>query len=283
MRTLFKALHMDSWKPMALGCLVLSLAFFSCRRDDHQPEPLLDEFLTMDSQNEQLTQHEDDGAELGMDDRIEVGTASELLSASRCALITRDTVSNPRRITIDYGTVNCLCRDGRYRRGMIFIDYTGTRGISGSTANMTFRNYYVNDRGIAGSRNLVYGTSTQGNPQRTTQFNLTITHPGHPGSMSRQGQRIREKIAGDSTATLMDDTYLITGYGSGSNSNGTTYTHSIVIPLRKEGACRWLVSGSIQFSRNGQTTRTLDFGNGACDDQASITNSRGGTRTITLP
>ncbi|MFM7379507.1 MAG: hypothetical protein ACKO2X_00190, partial [Bacteroidota bacterium] len=58
--------------------------------------------------------------------------------------------------------------------------------------------------------------------------------------------------------------------------------HSILTPLRKEGSCRWLVSGYIQFSRNNQTSRTLDFGNGACDDQATITTSNG-VRTITLP
>ncbi len=262
----------------------LSLVLFlsACRKDDQNPESLMEQFLRTDSENEQITQFEDDGAEASMDQRVSVGDASEMLSSSRCAIITRDTVSIPRRITIDYGPVNCLCRDGRYRRGIIIIEYTGTRGVSGSTASMSFSNYFVNDRGISGNRSLIFGTSTTGNPLRTAQFNLSITHPNRSGSWTRQGVRIREKIAGDSTVTLMDDVYLITGSGSGSGANGVTFSHSILTPLRKEGACRWLVSGSIQFSRNNQAARTLDFGNGLCDDQATITTSNG-VRAITLP
>jgi len=264
-------------------CGILLLGFLSsCRKDDQNPESLMEQFLSTDSENEQITQFEEDGAEVGMDQRVSLGDASEMLSASRCANITRDTVSNPRRITIDYGSVNCLCRDGRYRRGVVIIEYTGARGVAGSTASMSFSNYFVNDRGISGNRNLVFGTSTQGNPLRTTQFNLSMTHPNRNGAWTRQGLRVREKIAGDSTVTLMDDVYLITGNGSGSGPNGITFNHSILTPMRKEGSCRWLVSGSIQFSRNNQTSRALDFGNGACDDQATITTSNG-IRTITLP
>jgi len=269
-------------RNMILGGLFLLGFLSSCRKDDQNPESLMEQFLITDSENEQITQFEEDGAEVGMDQRIVLEDASEMLSASRCANITRDTVSTPRRITIDYGPVNCLCRDGRYRRGLVVIEYTGARGVSGSTASMTFNNYFVNDRGISGNRSLVFGTSTQGNPLRTTQFNLSITHPNRSGSWTRQGLRVREKIAGDSTLTMMDDVYLITGNGSGSGPNGISFNHNVLTPLRKEGACRWLVSGSIQFSRNNQASRTLDFGNGLCDDQATITTSNG-IRTITLP
>jgi hypothetical protein len=261
-------------------CLIGFLS--SCRKDDQNPESLMEQFLNTDSENEQITQFEEDGVEAAMDLRVSMGDASEMLSASRCASITRDTVSTPRRITIDYGAVNCLCRDGRYRRGVVVIEYTGTRGVAGSTANMSFTNYFVNDRGISGSRNLVFGTSAQGNPLRTAQFNLTITHPNRNGNWTRQGLRVREKTNGDSTLTLMDDVYLITGNGSGSGPNGVIFTHNILTPLRKEGACRWLVSGSIQFSRNNQAARTLDFGNGVCDDQATISTFNG-VRAITLP
>ena len=39
--------------------------------------------------------------------------------------VTRDTVSIPHRITIDFGSSNHLCKDGIDRRGKIYIDYTG--------------------------------------------------------------------------------------------------------------------------------------------------------------
>jgi hypothetical protein len=38
-------------------------------------------------------------------------------TASNCATVTHDTNTMPRTITIDFGAANCLCNDGRNRRG----------------------------------------------------------------------------------------------------------------------------------------------------------------------
>jgi hypothetical protein len=65
--------------------------------------------------------------------------------------------------------------------------------------------------------------------------------------------------------------YLITGSANGVNRDGLAYTMQITSPLRKEICCRWLVSGTININPSGMLTRTIDFGNGACDQNASIT------------
>jgi hypothetical protein len=264
-----------------LGLLMVA-SLTSCSRGERNDDTLFDQFLDADAANEQLTQFEDDGADAALDSRVADTEVAGLLSSGGCATVTRDTLSTPRRITIDFGAVNCLCRDGRYRRGIVYIDYTGQRGVPGSTATLSYSGYFVNDRGISGSRTISYGSSPGGNPQRTNTYNITVTPPNQSGSYNRQGQRVREKIAGDGTASLLDDVYLISGSGSGSRSGGFTYSHNIVTPLRREGSCAWTVSGSVQFSRNNRLTRTLDFGNGSCDDQATISNGTR-TRTITLP
>lgn len=263
------------------GVLLTSL-LTSCGRGERNEDTLFDQFLEADAGNEQLTQFEDDGAEAALDSRVADSEVAGLLSSGGCATVTRDTLSTPRRITIDFGAVNCLCRDGRYRRGMVYVDYTGQRGVPGSTATLSFNGYFVNDRGISGSRTISFDSSPGGNPQRTTTYNITVTPPNQSGSYNRQGQRVREKIAGDGTSSLLDDVYLMTGSGSGSRTGGLIYSHSIVTPLRREGSCAWIVSGSIQFSRNNRFTRTLDFGNGTCDDQAIVSNGSR-TRNITLP
>lgn len=290
MARIFKSLsHLNISQNMKLHFLnpLLAVLFFttllsSCGRGDRNEETLMDQFLEADAVNEQLTHFEDEGAETALDQRVPEAEVAGLLSSGGCATVTRDTLSTPRRITIDYGPVNCLCRDGRYRRGIVFVDYTGQRGVAGSTATLSFSGYFVNDRGISGSRTISYAVSPTGNPLRTTQYNITVTPPNSSGSYNRQGQRVREKIAGDGTPSLLDDVYLVTGSGSGSRMGGLVYSHNIVTPLRREGSCRWIVSGSIQFSRSGRNTRTLDFGNGGCDDQATVANGNR-TRTITLP
>ncbi|MFM7585934.1 MAG: hypothetical protein ACKO6M_02820 [Bacteroidota bacterium] len=268
-------------KLWAAGVMI-TILLGACGCGERNDDTLLDQFLEADAGNEQLTQFEDDGAEAALDSRVADSEVAGLLSSGGCATVTRDTLSTPRRITIDFGAVNCLCRDGRYRRGMVYVDYTGQRGVPGSTATLSYSGYFVNDRGISGSRTISYSSSPGGNPQRTNTYNITVTPPNQSGSYNRQGQRVREKIAGDGTASLLDDVYLISGSGTGSRTGGLTYSHTILTPLRREGSCAWTVSGSIQFSRNNRLTRTLDFGNGSCDDQATVSNGTR-TRTISLP
>lgn len=276
--TVMKTNLLKLWAAGVMFTILLG----ACGRGERNDDTLLDQFLEADAGNEQLTQFEDDGAEAALDSRVADSEVAGLLSSGGCATVTRDTLSTPRRITIDFGAVNCLCRDGRYRRGMVYVDYTGQRGVPGSTATLSYSGYFVNDRGISGSRTISYSSSPGGNPQRTNTYNITVTPPNQSGSYNRQGQRVREKIAGDGTASLLDDVYLISGSGTGSRTGGLTYSHTILTPLRREGSCAWTVSGSIQFSRNNRLTRTLDFGNGSCDDQATVSNGTR-TRTISLP
>ena len=66
---------------------------------------------------------------------------------SSCATVTINTTVNPHTITVDFGTTNCFCNDGRYRRGVILITYSGNYRDSASTHTITFpgNTYYVND------------------------------------------------------------------------------------------------------------------------------------------
>ena len=121
-----------------LAVLFFTTLLSSCGRGDRNEETLMDQFLEADAVNEQLTHFEDEGAETALDQRVPEAEVAGLLSSGGCATVTRDTLSTPRRITIDYGPVNCLCRDGRYRRGIVFVDYTGQRGVAGSTATLSF-------------------------------------------------------------------------------------------------------------------------------------------------
>ena len=53
--------------------------------------------------------------------------------------------------------------------------------------------------------------------------------------------------------------------------NGTERTVTVVKPLKRKMACRFLVSGSVEIQKNEKTI-TLDYGDGTCDDLATITN-----------
>ena len=101
-------------------------------------------------------------------------------------------------------------------------------------------------------------------------------------TITREFDREREYIAGyDTWWTPWDDICLITGMATGTNLDGKGYTHTIISALEWQAACRFLVSGSIQFELDGIEPFVLDYGDGDCDAYATL--SRGDdTREITL-
>src|SRR5688500_17395513 len=65
-----------------------------------------------------------------------------------CTTITIDTANATRVVTSDFGANNCLCVDGRNRRGKIIATYTGKYRDPGMVLNITFNNYFVKDHQI---------------------------------------------------------------------------------------------------------------------------------------
>ena len=78
------------------------------------------------------------------------GERADMLSA--CATITNDTTVTPHMLTINFGTSDCLCADGRYRRGQINCAYSGHYWDSLATHTITFTSYFVNDNQIMGTK-----------------------------------------------------------------------------------------------------------------------------------
>ena len=93
--------------------------------------------------------------------------------------------------------------------------------------------------------------------------------------------REREWIAGEDTFYRHDDVYLITGTANGTSTGGFSFTMVITNPLRKEIGCRHMVSGTFEFTPGNRPVRILDYGDGECDNIATIT-VNGVTRTIYL-
>ena len=65
-----------------------------------------------------------------------------------------------------------------------------------------------------------------------------------------------------------DDVYLILGNASRTSASGNTFTANITSPLKRALNCRWFEGETFEFAPSGKPTRTVDFGNGTCDDQA---------------
>ena len=201
---------------------------------------------------------------------------------SSCATITHDTITIPHKLTIDFGSTNCLCNDGRYRRGQVIVDYTGRYRDSASIHTFTFNNYFVNDNQLLGTKTVTNnGHNSAGHLTYSIAVNGQIIKANGGGTITWTSARTREWIAGENTLIWSDDVYLITGSASGTSAAGLSFTAVINSPLRKELACRYIVSGSIAITPQGKATRLVDFGGGSCDNQATVT-INGQVHSITL-
>ncbi|PZF72361.1 hypothetical protein [Taibaiella soli] len=199
-----------------------------------------------------------------------------------CATVTRDTVSVPHTITVNFGTAPCLCQDGRYRSGEILVSYTGHYKDSGSVHSITFSNYFVDSNQVIGTKTVTnMGKNSSGQPYYDIQINGGVVLANNNGTISWTTTRTRTWVAGYNTPAWNDDVYNVTGSGSITRANGNVVTVDITSPLVVALACRWIEQGTVQVTLANGNTRVLDYGNGTCDALATYT-VNGHTYNISL-
>ena len=206
------------------------------------------------------------------------------ITAGSCATVTHTGDS----IIVDFGPVNCLCHDGRNRRGQIIATFTGgSYATAGSVHTITFNNYYQNDNHITGTKTVTnMGTNSAGQPY----FNITVAGAvtfASGGTVSTNWTRTRTWIAGYTTlGVVSDDVYQITGSGTITRASGAVVNVSIptATPLVAAVGCRWIEAGTVIYTLPSGLTRTLNYGTTpVCDDSATLTLPSGVVHTITLP
>jgi len=93
------------------------------------------------------------------------------------------------------------------------------------------------------------------------------------------GTRVREMVEGFDTAALSDDAFLISGSQSVVGPKGTI-TSTITTPLSVKADCSHIISGVVVNTKKNKTA-TLNYGDGTCDNMATITID-GTVKTIKL-
>jgi hypothetical protein len=276
---------MKTLKKFIPALIILSIAFVSaCKknRDDLNDTTTASDNEQSETFSNDVMNIADNAAKTGESGARTSGEQELYEGLSQCATVTHDTISNPRMLTIDFGTTNCQGADGRNRRGKIIVSYTGRYFETGAVKTMNFENFYRNDNKIEGTRVITNnGLDAQGRMNWTINAqNMRITKSN--GKVHTwTSVRTRTMLAGNDTKPWTDDVYEITGSTNGVNSNGINYTANITKPLHRALSCRWIDSGTIEITPEERATRTIDFGNGNCDDQATVS-VRKRTRNITL-
>ncbi len=204
-------------------------------------------------------------------------TSEDILPCVTKTIVITGTTKN---VTLDFGD-GCELPNGNVLKGIINMSYELNTDVASFTVTYGFENFYFNDISVEGENSMVRTRSNDnGNPQSTITIDMKVTWPDGVYA-SRKGTKTREWIEGFATRTFGDNVFLITGNWNATFKNGTVVSANITTPLRREMACRFIVSGVVELQKNS-SSGSLDFGDGSCDNVATFTNADGESREITL-
>jgi hypothetical protein len=263
---------------LALVAIVSASFFTSCRKKETDEEKdkdtaaAADQSLASSTVND-MTSIADESCKTYTVSSFKIAESNAVLSS--CATIAFDTIASAKTVTVNFGTTNCQGNDGRNRRGVLIISFTGRYRDSLTVITVTPQNYFVDDNQVMGSKTIINkGHNAAQHLVYEINANIQIIKANAAGTISWQSTRQREWISGESTYAWSDDIYSITGSAFGTTANGNTFTSNITSPLIRNmaiGCRRHFTKGILEHTPGGKATRYIDYGNGSCDNQAMVT------------
>jgi hypothetical protein len=187
-------------------------------------------------------------------------------------IITLDTINSLKTVTVDYGTTNCDCNDGKTRRGKIVTTFTGQYIAPGTVITHTPVDYYVNDIKYEGTKTVTnMGLNSNGQPYFNVQIDGSATKTDGE-VITYTSSRVRTWVQGYNTLTdRFDDQYEIIGTATGVFSNGGGYSAQTTNPLHVNVGCGFPVSGTLEITPQNKPVRSVDYGQGVCDYAFTVT------------
>lgn len=187
----------------------------------------------------------------------------------------------PKTITIDYGE-GIELENGRIIAGKIIIVLSARPRTDGAQRTVTLENFSVDSIAIEGNSTHTFNRVASGY-QAIISIHRAFTFTFPDGStFEREANRRREWVSGiDTRFDPSDDIIEISGDMTSKHRNDVVIDKVITKRLVKKGTCRYIVEGTIELSKNGELISTLDYGNGECDNLATITKD-GVTKIIRL-
>jgi hypothetical protein len=269
----------------AFAMLSLAIGFNSCKKNN---ETIAEEFEnTFEASGNQAISNnlsqdaEDVFLEVAQDNNIAGNFAPEpVANIIPCATITiTPAVGFPKTIVIDFGA-SCT-HNGITRSGKINIVLTDSVRKTGSQATMTFTNYFVNLYKVEGTITWVNTSTPSTRSWTRTTAGGKITAPDARYWL-HEGTRSVTQTAGVGTPTPIDDIFLVTsGTHTVTNSSNISRTCTILEALQRKVACSNIDKGKIKVQGPNHYA-TIDFGDGTCDNLASLSIDGRTPRTIVL-
>lgn len=263
--------------------LFIGISFTSCNNEDGD----IDEGLSTTELSEAYETTDIDDVSENINDIVE-GAYFELASnsfskstdfkaqeshrfLSDCVIITKVITDQNIEVTLDYGE-SCTTKKEDVLSGKIQMLIKPDILGKSVTIDYSFENFYFNSKKIEGTVNKIRSRSNENeNPQAIITRDIKIIWEDDSYALVN-GERTREWIEGADNLIWSDNVFSITGKLTITKRNGVLRTSTIIEPLIKNMACKFLVSGVIEIEKNDKQ-RTIDYGDGECDDLALLSSS----------
>ncbi len=186
----------------------------------------------------------------------------------------------PKTIALDYGTGTEL-GNGKVIRGKIIINVSGPPLTNGSVKEISYEDFSIDSLGISGNKVITFiGDNTTSKVFSSTSSLMFTFADG--STMSKTSEKLRQWVSGiDTELDPKDDIIHITGSSSSVRSDGNEMQKLINEALVKTGNCKFITQGIVTFTKTGEPPAVLDYGDGTCDRNATITKD-GETKEIIL-
>ncbi len=233
------------------------------------------------------------------------------IASAACASVTG---LGTKTITVDFGTTGCLCQDGKTRSGKIVYNFSASSpttaiyyrnpgfSMTVSTINYVVDGYQINIHNKTVTNTTPSTISPSVNPGTNLTWaitaSVTIIRPSSTGTISWSCSRTKELINTSDTNCYKGQARHIrwnkaiiklNGTASGVNAKQENYT-AVATNLIRDFNCspdvnhprrHPFISGTISYTPGIRPVRLIDFGNGSCDLNATVT-IKGKVHNITL-
>lgn len=203
---------------------------------------------------------------------------------SPCTRISKEYVGETLVTTINFGADSCTSPDGKTRLGKIIMSCTGDYWEGEATVTFTFEDYFVDGNQVLGTSEVKSAINAEGNREATITENGSVVMADGSGTITWVSEKTRLVTAGTDTGSRRDDVIQVTGTSSGSLVSGNTFTSETLTPLVRNYSKECLgvfISGTTKIVVSDGTEITVDYGDGTCDNLATVT-TNGESETITL-
>ena len=258
--------------------MIISMLIISCKDDeeiDTDTQSSIDNSYAEDAVNQAFSTVNHHGIN---EEGIKSGSATQ--PAITITPAPPDTTF-PKTMTIDFGTDGIVGLDGLNRKGKIIAEFSGhwRNAEPNTSATITFENFSVNNIQRSGTYTVtVNSPNAYGGPSHSIEVENGKLVFSNGDEISWNSTKTIDWIEGFPTVSTIDtaftnDVFKITGSSSGVNRRGLAYNMQITDSLKQDMSCTnkiKVTEGSYQITPEGKKTRTVNFGDGTCDNMIKV-------------